>query len=188
MKRIKIIALFIVVVLSLSCHTSELLLETPTPKYAVLVTPTRVSVLPSPLPTATPTAKTVGVGTPLSADNWEYTVTKVEKTKTLVWSEYGNKSTAQGIFVVTYLTLKNIGKRNFSINIWDFELHDDAEVKYDPSSEGLSFVRYRKLTPLGDQFVPALSANTALVFDVNPNAKGLKLYLEQAKASIDLGQ
>ena len=57
-------------------------------------------------------------------------MTKVERAKELVWSDFGNKDTAKGIYFVVYMTLKNIGKENFSINTWDFELHDSQDIKY----------------------------------------------------------
>jgi hypothetical protein len=59
---------------------------------------------------------------------------------------------------------------------------DKAGTKYDPSTElgAFSFVSYRKLTPLGSQFPPGIDVQTALIFDVNPAATGLKLVLKQA--------
>ena len=124
----------------------------------------------------------------MRAVNWEYTVTKVERTRQLVWSDFGNRSDAQGIFVVIYLTLKNLGKQNYSINSWDFELRDDNDAKYQTARDMLMIVRQMKLASLGDQFVPGLSIQTALIFDVNPDATGLKLYLDQARAAIDLSE
>lgn len=122
------------------------------------------------------------VGDKVSSGNWEYTVTKVEKVKTLVWSDFGNKVDATGTFVVVSITLKNIGSRNFGINSFDFELHDSGGVKYNTSDkfETFSYVSYRKLTPLGDQVPPGLEVKSALVFDINPSATALKLVLKQA--------
>ncbi|MBI3942951.1 MAG: DUF4352 domain-containing protein [Chloroflexi bacterium] len=83
-------------------------------------TPKPPSATPTPKPppaTPTPLAK---VGDKLIAPNWEITVGKPEKMKTLVWSEYGNKTDAKGEWLIIPLTLKNIGKQNFGINNFDF--------------------------------------------------------------------
>ena len=130
--------------------------------------------------TAAPQAK---VSDKVSSGNWEYTVTKVEKVKTLVWSDLASgKTDALGTWAVVSLTLKNIGKQNFPINGFDFNVTDAAGIKYDPSTklEASMFVSHAKLTNLGAQFPPGVEVKTALVFDVSPDAKSLKLVLKQA--------
>lgn len=138
-------------------------------------------------PSATPLAK---VGQTVTGKNWAYQVTNVEKTKTLTWSEFGNKTDAKGVWVIPYLTLQNIAKQNYPINAHDFELRDDGGVKYTSSSqlEAFSFLRFKKLGALGEQFPPGVPVNTAVVFDVAPDAKGLKLWLVQESILVDLGQ
>lgn len=61
---------------------------------------------------AAPQAK---VGDKVTSGNWEYTVTKVERTKTLTWSDFGNKTDALGTWLVVSMTLKNIGNANFPL-------------------------------------------------------------------------
>ena len=140
-------------------------------------------------PTATPTPLPK-VGQTLASGNWEYTVTSIEKAKTLTWSDYGNTTEAKGIWLIVYLTLKNIGKENFSIYSWDFELNDATGVKYSISTDGgaMMFVSYKKLARLGEQIPPGVPVKTALIFDIAPDARELRLQLKQAKTSIDLGQ
>jgi hypothetical protein len=125
------------------------------------------------------------VGDKVSSGNWEYTVTKVEKAKTLTYSTIGSgsKVDATGEFVVVSITLKNIGTQNFGINTFDFELQDGASVKYNTSSkfEIFSYIRAQNLTPMGEQVPPGLEVKSALVFDINPAATGLKLVLKQAR-------
>ncbi len=134
--------------------------------------------------TAVPTtgAAQAKVGDKVTSGNWEYTVTKVDKTKTITWSEFGNKTDATGTWLIVSITLKNIGNQNFGINTFDFELRDGANVKYDTSSklEAFGYVQYQKLTPLGEQVPPGLEVKSALLFDINPAATGLKLVLKQA--------
>lgn len=138
-------------------------------------------------PEPTPIPK---VGQVVNGKNWSYQVTNVEKTKTLTWSEFGNKTDAKGVWLIPYLTLQNISKQNYPINAHDFELRDDGGVKYTTSSqiEAFSFLRYKKLGALGEQFPPGVPVNTAVVFDVSPEAKGLKLWLSQESVLVDLGQ
>ncbi len=130
-------------------------------------------------PSAAPVAK---VGDTVKSGNWSYVATKVEKTKTLVWTDLGNKTDALGTWLVVSMTLRNVGTQNFPINTFDFSVTDSAGTKYAHSDklEALTFVRYRKLTPLGSQFPPGIDVQTALVFDVNPSATGLRLILKQA--------
>lgn len=133
------------------------------------------------------------VGQTVHGKNWSYVVTNVEKVKTLSWVEsYGtpSKADAKGLWVVVYLTLKNTGRENFEINDHDFELRDGSGVKYTTSrqSDLYGFRRAKKLAALGEQFPPGVPANTAVVFDIAPDAVGLKLWLVQEKAAIDLSQ
>lgn len=139
----------------------------------------------APAPTATPPPK---VGDTITSGNWEYIVTKVEKAKSLE-SGFG-PAQAKGEFLVVYLTLKNIGKENFSINTFDFEAVDKDGVKYNETSDFTvsGWKTKNGLTGLGQQFIPGLTQNTALVFDINPAATGFKLNLKQARNTmIDLG-
>lgn len=134
------------------------------------------------------TAPSYRVGDTIRKGNWSYQITQAEKSKSLTYSQYGNTLEPKGIFLLVYLTLTNIGSKNFSINTWDFHLVDSKGIEYTTSSDfGVySFVSFKKLTRLGDQFVPDLPADTVLVFDVNPNATGWALVLEQANISVDL--
>lgn len=127
---------------------------------------------------STPQAK---VGDTVRSGNWEYTVTKVERVKTIQWSEFGNKTDAIGEWLVVSLTLKNVGDRNFPINNHDFHVAAGT-TKYDPTTkiEAFSFVRYVKLQNLGEQYPPGVPVKTALLFDLAPGTKDLKLVLEQA--------
>lgn len=142
-------------------------------------TVTQATPTPKATPAPTPQAK---VGDKVSSGNWEYTVTKAEKTKTLVWSQFGNKTDATGVWLIVSMTLKNIGNRNFGINTWDFELRDGSGAQYTTSSklEAFAYIDYAKLASLGEQVPPGLEVKTALIFDINPEAKGLKLVLKQA--------
>lgn len=133
--------------------------------------------------TATPGPK---VGDTVRSGNWQYTVTKVERVKALKYGDFtGSTVDALGQWLVVSLTLTNIGSQNFPINTFDFQATDAGGVKYDTSTklEIFSYVRYQRLTSLGEQFPPGVAVKTALVFDINPEATGLKLVLKQANGT-----
>ena len=47
--------------------------------------------------------------------------------------------------------------------------------------------RLLKLVPLGDQLPPGVEVESAVLFDVNPQATGLQVWIVQARTSVDLG-
>lgn len=159
---------------------------TATAQPAATKPPVSTATAKPPTATATPLPK---VGQTIVVGNWEYTVTGVEQVKVLTWSDFGNTSEAKGIWLIVYLTLKNVGKENFGINTWDFAL-TAGEVKYSFSTDGgaFMFIDYKKMAHLGEQFPPGVAVKTALIYDIAPDAKGLRLQLIQAKTSVDLGQ
>ena len=143
---------------------------------------------PPPTPSATP-KPLPGIATPVASRNWVYGVVKVETTKTIRWSAFGNATDAKGIWLIVYLGIMNTAKENFGLNSWDFELRDASGVKYKPDTfTGSLFCNYRKLASLTDQYPPNVFVSAALVFDIAPNAKGLRLWIAQANTEIDLGQ
>ena len=139
-------------------------------------------------PSASAAAK---VGDTVSAGNWSYTITKVEKPgKSIATGNEFAKLDALGTWLVAYATLKNVGTQNFGINSFDFELQDSAGVKSkvtDQFSGMTIWLEKLGLKSLGSQIPPGVSVDTALLFDVNPDAKGFRLNLVQARRFIDLG-
>jgi hypothetical protein len=102
----------------------------PTPTLVPLTaTPMPPTTTPTLRPSVTPTPKTsYQINESVAIGNWEYRVTKVTTTKTLVWSRYGNSTDAKGMYLIVWTTLTNIGAKNWSINTWDFELHDSSGI------------------------------------------------------------
>jgi hypothetical protein len=141
-------------------------------------------------PVPTVAARTVGMNEPVQAGEWNVTVTSIEKPgKTLVWSTVGNKTDALGTWVVAYLTLQHQGKTNFTMNYADWQLEDAAGVRYDTKfGENSSYLRFKGLSPLGEQVPPNTVVKSGLVFDVAANATGLKLVLKATKTTFNLGQ
>ena len=137
-------------------------------------------------PTATPMAK---IGETITAGNWTYQVSKTSRDKTITWSTFGNKTDAKGIWQIVQIKIQNIGKQTYPINAWDFEIKDDGGITYKADSVTSSeYASFNKLSKPSDNYPPGVPAEIGVVFDINPEAKGLKLNLVQAKQMIDLGQ
>lgn len=127
------------------------------------------------------------IGDTVTKGNWAYMVTKVEKAKSVSWSQFGNKSDAKGTFLIVTLGIQNVGKETYPVNAWDFEVQDGSGVKYKTAlMESSTYSGYLGLSKVGDNYPPGVPAAMALLFDINPNATGLKLNLVQAKTMVAL--
>lgn len=139
-------------------------------------------------PMVTPMAR---IGQAVTGKNWEYTVTKVERPDPLRWAEYGSETSEKAIgkWLIVYLGLKNIGRENFAINTWDFEVHDKTGITYKTTDKGAaySYPRALKLQALGERIPPGVGFTSVLLFDTAPDAAGLRLWLGQEKQYVDLG-
>lgn len=134
---------------------------------------------PTGTPPPTPTPRP-GMGTMLQTRNWKISLDGVERPGTnLVWSKFGNASEAVGEFVVVYLTLENIGRTNFSVNSWDFELKVAGNVTYKTASCCFLFADSKGMLGLGHQMPPGVPAQAPIIFDVAPNAADLRLVFLQ---------
>ncbi len=158
-----------------------------TPASSAAQSTSQATATPKAIPTPTAAPK---VGDTVAMGNWFYTVTQAENVgKTLVWSQYGNKTEAAGSWLLIYITLKNVGKETYSLNSWDFTVTDNQGLKYKVGGSGdFMFAEYKKLAKPFGPVPPGVAVDTVLVVDVNPAATGLGLWLEQAKATIDLGK
>jgi hypothetical protein len=128
----------------------------------------------------------------IASGNWEYTITQVKRTNDpLVWTQFGNKTVPKGEWLIIDLTLKNVGKEAASIHTGDFDVVDGNGVRYHHGTTvgtSYAFQQFHKLSRLGEPFPPGAPIRTALVFDIPPEAKNLKLDLKQAGKMVPLGQ
>lgn len=150
----------------------------------------RVTITPAPTTTATSTATPAPlpkIGETVTAGNWKYTVSKVARQKSVTWSSFGNKTDAKGIWQIVHVKLENIGKRTYTLNTWDFEVKS-GDITFEAASDSISYSSFNNLSKSMDDYPPGVPAEIGLLFDVNPEAKGLTLWLVQAKVAIDLGQ
>jgi hypothetical protein len=155
-----------------------------------MATPAVTLPIATPTPPVPPTPDTSPrIGRAYASGNWEYTITRVGRAKEIGSSS--SKEIAKGEFVIVGLTLKNIGKENFAINPWDFELYDANGVKYNPASvyaSGWAKANgYDGLVgPDTAQMRPGVPQTGVLFFDVAPGSQGLSLRLVRAKADVPL--
>lgn len=126
----------------------------------------------TPLPTRTPVPRT-----------WQVTINRTEKTKTL--KAQRQVFTATGIYLVAYVTLKNISNHAASVSqvqaFYAF-LQDDAGNEYENDSGTVHSYLFDSghIEMFSHNVPPGLSAETLFVFDLNPESKGLKLCVETA--------
>lgn len=74
-----------------------------------------------------------------------------------------------------------------AINEWDFELKDDQGRTYSMDTvTSAMFDSYNKISSLGEQIPPGVATGVGMLYDVNPAAKGFRLYLKQAGEYVDL--
>jgi hypothetical protein len=142
----------------------------------------------TPPPAPTPLA---GVNQVVSIKNWNLKVLGTEKPgKTITWTEFGNTVDAVGTWLIIPVELKNTGNANFGVHTFDFQLKDGKGVTYDHSSElgAFAYSKFKGGQDVGGQVPPGLTVKYYLVFDIAPDANGLKLVFRQDKnPQINLG-
>lgn len=126
-------------------------------------------------------SQTYTQGQTASVKNWDVMLVGVERPgKDLVWSQFGNKSTAVGEWIVAQVKLKNTGKQNFGVNTFDFQL-EGGGVTYKTSSDigALTYSTYKGGQQISGQVPPGSEATVFLPFDVTPGTTGLALVFTQ---------
>lgn len=127
-------------------------------------------------------SKVYGLNETAKVKNWDVTVTGVDRPgKELVWSQYGNTSTAAGTWFITIVEMTNTGSTNFGINLFDFELRAAGGVTYRVSTDGGAFLysTYKGGQQLSSQVPPGVTVRYYIPFDVNPDATDLVLVFKQ---------
>ncbi len=122
------------------------------------------------------------VGQTATRGNWSVTLDKVERAERV-----GSSSAApQGIYLITYVTLKNVGKQSYSLNDWDFSVNNPASgAKYKVVSAGAGQkLGDYQIAFIGQTVQPELSSKNAVAFDVPPAAGGLVLEVQGIKFAL----
>ncbi len=145
----------------------------------------------APKPTNTPNpppaaAKTTGLNELVSVKNWDLAIQKVETPgKELLWSQFGNKSTAAGTWFIVVVDMKNTGNQNFGVNNSDFELKAGTvtyKVSDDLGSYGYSESKGGQR--VAGQVPPGVNVTYYVVFDIAPNATDLQFTFKQDKKPV----
>lgn len=124
------------------------------------------------------------IGSVVEAGNWRYSVRQVDVAKTYV-DRFSTAKTAKGNWVIVLVQLTNIGKANFSINSFDFELWDDKGIHYNEAGIFTGDPPPGHMN-LGDKTPPGVELLTTLRFDVAPGTSGMMLHLVQPNINIRL--
>jgi hypothetical protein len=134
--------------------------------------------------------KTYAVG------NWKYTVLqtlrlpRIYARNTIDPTRY-TYAQPKGEYVVVGLELENIGRENFGLNSWDFQLYDANGIKYTSTSVYLTGwpkqLGYDGTVGGGTaKMPPGVAGKYVIAFDVAPGAQGLQLRLVQTGTNIPL--
>lgn len=141
----------------------------------------------APSGTSAPAAPTsYGLNQTVSVKNWDVTVQKIEKPgKDLVWSQFGNKSTAAGTWFVVVVSMKNTGNQNFGVNGPDFELRGGGNTyKVSTDLGAYSYSEFKGGQRVGGQVPPGVAVVYYVAFDIAPTATGLQFVFLQDKKPI----
>jgi len=126
------------------------------------------------------------IGEKVSIKDWELTAeASLKPGKTLEWSEFGNSQTASGKWLVVPVTIKNSSQDAKEVSYSNFQVVDAAGKTYQHWGDLFTasmYVEYRKRQPLINpvQVVSGGTVRSFLLFDVSPDAKGLKLKFRPA--------
>lgn len=112
--------------------------------------------------------------------DWKLKLVDVEHPgTTLKWSNYGDTKEASGTWLVVYVSLENTKSESSSLSPFNFRVTDSKGTIYN-HYENLAitdvYARYRDGKSIAnDILLPGSKANYYLLFDVSPDATGLKL-------------
>jgi len=141
-----------------------------------------------PQPTTVPMLK---IGDTLEAKNWKIKAEGVERVDgDLVWSQFGNKTTAIGQWLIITLEVTNTGNENHTLNTHDFELKTagGATLKHTTEGAWLGYADFKKMTSLSKQIPPGAVVKTPLLFDIPKGTQGINLvFTQQRDRPINVG-
>lgn len=125
--------------------------------------------------------KQATIGEQFSIPAFSATIKGVNKDKTIT-GEFGNRSTAQGIFIIVDFDVTNTGKQQFSFNADDYMVAVDSESRLFGSSQDSATESFAQINP-------GMVAQLKVAFDVPEQAKEFSLLVgtENNRYLIPLG-
>ena len=137
-------------------------------------------------PLPTPTPRPLTIGDTVRSDQWEVTVLSAQRINgPLVWSEFGNATSASGQWYIVRIKLTNVSKEGRSPDAEDYELRTADGTRFSNFSDRYAVEQWalrNGLRNFGGAVAPGISKTTALAFDINPSARGLQLVYEPAQS------
>lgn len=139
--------------------------------------------------------RTVGIGEEVKVGKAVWKVLNVEKTKQVEVQSGGGGAKAEGIFVFVEAQVKNTGHEAFVLTGVEMEIVDEENRHYafDYQNNSVFLSSIGKENLIKGSLQPGEVAKGWVTFDVDENAKGLKLkvrdldFLSEKHAFIDLG-
>ena len=128
--------------------------------------------------TAAPT-HAAGIGTPVRDGKFEFTVTSVTQRKTAGDPQFGGE-TAQGMFTVLHVTVKNIGSVAQTLNDSAQHVYDVAGHKYDASTLADINMNTGADSVFLNSINPGNTVKGLIAFDMPVSAKAVKAELHDS--------
>ena len=139
--------------------------------------------------TSLPEGKNVAECT-FGSQRWRYTVVSVGRQKSVQWHDYRPSEEAKGIWVIARVRVENLSRFTASLSPEDLAIQDGGQNYYRAdSSMSYAYSNHNRLAdPLGS-YPPGVAAVAAFLFDVKPDAGGLKLFPARCRsATVSLGK
>ena len=142
----------------------------------------------APTPVAGNQLASVGIGKAVGYGDWGYRVASLERRDK--FEQADKQAVPAGVFLVINLTVTNNGKEPRSLSATDFALIDSQGRRYGVDGEATELAAgvLNKNRRLGIAVQPGLTKDSAVVFDIPRDAKGLSFRLFQGYLDVDLGQ
>ena len=139
-------------------------------------------------PPPSPTPAVVAAGTATAGNVWRYTLLRGEEQKTLARDgQFGVPVDAQGMWLLLEVQVENVSDQPQIVRAADFQIVDGKGNTIQADEIGSATYSLRnRLARFGGQFRAGMGAPLGVVFDVDPAATPLRLYLPQAQGTISL--
>jgi hypothetical protein len=130
----------------------------------------------------------VAAGTPVAGREWRYTLVRSDLQQTIARDgQFGVPVDARGKWLLLEVQVENVSEQPQIVRAADFQIVDGEghTIAADEIGSATYSLRHR-FARFGGQFRAGMGAPLGVVFDVDPAATPLRLYLPQAQAAIAL--
>ncbi|HEY7064379.1 MAG TPA: DUF4352 domain-containing protein [Chloroflexota bacterium] len=141
-----------------------------------------------PAPAGSPTPAVVAAGTQTPGSAWRYTLVHTELQRTIPRDgQFGIPIEAEGMWLLAEVQVENAGDRAQIVHGKDFQIRD-GKGRIIPADEigSATYSLRNRFARFGGEFRPGMRAPLGVVFDIDPDAAPLQLYLPQVPGAITL--